>query len=166
MRAALALAAFVMSARLGFMARLASLDALKALDALICELRALNDMLKLRPSTLAELAMKLKSPVWAHFARELSSPDNAEEAWTRALKLAGEKNAAIKALSAAFPQRLAGVGEALTLFDPRAQQNALELTINMLERDAAPYREEKTRRAKLYSTLGVLAGLGAALLII
>ena len=83
------------------------------------------------------------------------------EAWRRSLSEWKDS-----ALTARDMEILESVAEVLGGSDSESQSNTLELTVSLLEQNLQEALEAKNTNGKLYRSLGVLIGIGAAVFMI
>lgn len=102
----------------------------------------------------------LLAPFWAGFSQALEERD-ADQAWRASL--AQNPPYGLTPTDRALFQ---GLGSSLSLADGAGRKQAVECTLQEAARQRDLLREDMARRGNLYSTLGLLLGLGLAILII
>jgi stage III sporulation protein AB len=128
--------------------------------------RYLRDRLKyLRPSVSALIDAAASSEEFKSLGflaacdARMKAGEGFEDSWI----ISVEEQA--KALGGPVAQVVAGLGQVLGASDLESQLAAIDYGMALLEARLAAAREHAAARVKLYDTLGVLAGLGVAVLI-
>ena len=166
MRTGLAAAALIICISMGYMACSRMRDRVDKLNALCAEIRALGDSMELSQYRLSEMLDRLGGELWREYAAALTGEQlGAGEAWAATV----QKEADGGSLSGLDKQDIAALitlGEAFSSISRAAQADHARLTLRQMEVRAADAEKALMGKGKLYSTLGVLAGFAAALMMI
>ena len=162
----LAAAALIICISMGYMARLRMKDRADKLNALCAEIRTLGDSMELSQYRLSEMLDRLGGELWREYTAALTGEQlGAGEAWAATV----QKEADGGSLSGLDKQDIAALitlGEAFSSISRAAQADHARLTLRQMEARAADAEKALMGKGKLYSTLGVLAGFAAALMMI
>lgn len=166
MRTGLAAAALIICISMGYMARLRMKDRADKLNALCAEIRTLGDSMELSQYRLSEMLDSWRRTLARISLRRLRGNSiGAGEAWAATV----QKEADGGSLSGLDKQDIAALitlGEAFSSISRAAQADHARLTLRQMEARAADAEKALMGKGKLYSTLGVLAGFAAALMMI
>ena len=136
------------------------------LNALCAEIRTLGDSMELSQYRLSEMLDRLGGELWREYTAALTGEQlGAGEAWAATV----QKEADGGSLSGLDKQDIAALitlGEAFSSISRAAQADHACLTLRQMEVRAADAEKALMGKGKLYSTLGVLAGFAAALMMI
>ena len=156
MRTGLAAAALIICISMGYMACSRMRDRVDKLNALCAEIRTLGDSMELSQYRLSEMLDRLGGELWREYTAALTGEQlGAGEAWAATVQKEADDIAALITL-----------GEAFSSISRAAQADHARLTLRQMEARAADAGKALTGKGKLYSTLGVLAGFAAALMMI
>lgn len=169
MRLVLSFAAFIVCASAGYIADTRMKDRANKLNTLCADVRTLCDSMELSQFRLNEMLSALnkstEAKLWNGFALRLEvNSVSAREAWKEAVE-SENKGGCLTGLDVQDTDALLSLGEAFSAISRRAQTEYALLTLKRLEqrsKDAEVIRESK---GKLYSSLGVLIGFAAAIMI-
>lgn len=166
MRTGLAAAALIICISMGYMACSHMRDRVDKLNALCAEIRTLGDSMELSQYRLSEMLDRLGGELWREYTAALTGEQlGAGEAWAATV----QKEADGGSLSGLDKQDIAALitlGEAFSSISRAAQADHARLTLRQMEARAADAEKALMGKGKLYSTLGVLAGFAAALMMI
>lgn len=166
MRTGLAAAALIICISMGYMARSRMKDRADKLNALCAEIRTLGDSMELSQYRLSEMLDRLGGELWREYTAALTGEQlGAGEAWAATV----QKEANGGSLSGLDKQDIAALitlGEAFSSISRAAQADHARLTLRQMEARAADAEKALMGKGKLYSTLSVLAGFAAALMMI
>ena len=168
MRIIAALLALAASAGIGAAAS-AGLNARKKLMQALCsDARAICDRMELTSGRLCDMLSKLPNEstraLWQGFADSLGRHEPAAELWKKCVN--EQRSDSLRRLKDEDIASLKALGEAFAAAGRQAQLNRMKLAINELEARHMEAGEDAKRKGKLYSSLGVLTGFAAAIMIV
>ncbi len=169
MRLVLSFAAFIVCVSAGCIADVRMKDRAKKLNALCADVRTLRDSMELEQSRLNEMLNALSnssvSTLWNDFASRLETECiSAREAWNETVENEN-KNGCLIVLDVQDTEALLSLGEAFSAISRRAQTEHASLALKRLEQRAKDAENVRESKGKLYSSLGVIAGFAAAIMI-
>ena len=160
MRTGLAAAALIICISMGYMACSRMRDRVDKLNALCAEIRTLGDSMELSQYRLSEMLDRLGGELWREYTAALTGEQlGAGEAWAA-------DGGSLSGLDKQDIAALITLGEAFSSISRAAQADHARLTLRQMEARAADAEKALMGKGKLYSTLGVLAGFAAALMMI
>ena len=168
MRIIAALLALAASAGIGAAAS-AGLNARKKLMQALCsDARAICDRMELTSGRLCDMLSKLPNEstgaLWQRFANSLDKHEPTTELWKKCVN--EQRSDSLRRLKDEDIASLKALGEAFAAAGRQAQLNRMKLAINELEARHMEAGEDAKRKGKLYSSLGVLMGFAAAIMIV
>lgn len=169
MRLVLSFAAFIVCISAGYIADTRMKDRANKLNTLCTDVRTFCDSMELSQFRLNEMLSALNksamAKLWNGFALRLEANSiSAREAWNEAVECEN-KNGCLMGLDAQDAEALLSLGEAFSAISRRAQTEYALLTLKRLEQRAKNAENIRESKGKLYSSLGVLMGFAAAILI-
>ncbi len=141
-------------------------DRQAALDALSSYTKRLSMLMEYAPKPLSELCARLDTgPVaelWLGFARHLSDAPNTLYAWQKAME---EANGPVRALTAEDRAILEDYVRGLGSGNRETQRANAQLLEERLKAARIEAREVYSKKGRVYRSMGILCGVGLAILV-
>ncbi len=142
----------------------------ETLTAMEADIRRLAEQMELRPGPIAALLTRFEAHTeafWQIFQRMLGEEEAPVAAlWQAAVEKAAESHNGFEFLSKDERAILADFGAGLSGSGIAAQRANAALACRRLQQRVCAVEEELAKKGKLFESLGVLAGLALALLVI